>query len=79
MGLAGATVLRGSIGYGRSSRLHTSKILRLSEDLPLVIEIVDASDKIEAYLSEAGRMLVGRLVTLERVRVFRLGDEAGPD
>ena len=50
MHLAGATVLRGPLGFGRSSRLHTTKILRLSQDLPLVIEIVDAEDKIEAFL-----------------------------
>jgi PII-like signaling protein len=76
-GLAGATVLRGSMGYGRSSRLHTSKILRLSEDLPLVIEIVDAADKVEAYLAEAAPMLGSCLVTLEKVRVVRYGHDAG--
>jgi len=77
MGVAGATVLRGSIGYGRSSRLHTSKILRLSEDLPLVIEIVDAREVIERFLSATGTMLGSCLVTLETVRVVRYGHDAG--
>ncbi len=73
-GLAGATVLRGPLGFGKSSRLHTAKILRLSEDLPIVIEIVDAPAKIEAFLPELDRMLQGGLVTLEKVRVIRYGD-----
>ncbi len=73
-GLAGATVLRGPLGFGKSSRLHTAKILRLSEDLPIVIEIVDAPAKIEAFLVELDRMLKGGLVTLEKVRVIRYGD-----
>lgn len=77
MGLAGATVLRGPMGYGRSSRLHTSKILRLSEDLPLVIEIVDASEKVEGFLAEAESMLGSCLVTLEKVQVVRYGHNAG--
>ncbi|MBX3500830.1 MAG: DUF190 domain-containing protein [Alphaproteobacteria bacterium] len=77
MGLAGATVLRGPMGYGRSSRLHTSKILRLSEDLPLVIEMVDTSEKIERFLSAAEPMLGSCLVTLENVRVVRYGHDAG--
>lgn len=72
-GLAGATVLRGPMGYGRSSRLHTAKILRLSEDLPLVIEIVDAEERINAFLPELGRMMGSGLVTLERVRVVQYG------
>lgn len=67
--LAGATVIRGSMGFGRSSRLHTAKILRLSDDLPLVIEIVDSQEKIDAFLPELDAMLGGGLVTLERVRV----------
>lgn len=69
MHLAGATVLRGPIGYGRSSRLHTAKILRLSEDLPMVIEIVDAEDKITPFLAVLDPMLAGGLVILEKVRV----------
>ena len=68
--LAGATVLRGPMGFGKSSRLHTSKILRLSYDLPLVIEIVDAEDKINAFLPVLNEMMRGGLVTLEKVRVI---------
>ncbi len=71
--LAGATVLRGSIGYGKSSRLHTTKILRLSEDLPLVIEIVDSEERIDAFLPILDGMIRGGLVTLEKVRVIRYG------
>lgn len=77
MGLAGATVLRGPMGYGRSSRLHTSKILRLSEDLPLVIETVDDEARIEALVAALQPMLGSALVTLETVRVVRDGHEAG--
>jgi PII-like signaling protein len=68
--LAGATVLRGPMGFGKSSRLHTAKILRLSMDLPLVIEIVDSEEKIQAFLPVLDKMLKGGLVTLERVRVI---------
>jgi PII-like signaling protein len=68
--LAGATVLRGAIGFGASSRLHTSKILRLSSDLPLVIEIVDSEEKIQAFLPVLDTMMGGGLVTLEKVRVL---------
>ena len=68
--LAGATVLRGAIGFGASSRLHTSKILRLSADLPLVIEIVDSEEKIQAFLPVLDAMMGGGLVTLEKVRVL---------
>ncbi|TAL02727.1 MAG: DUF190 domain-containing protein [Verrucomicrobia bacterium] len=67
--LAGATVLRGPMGFGKSSRLHTSKILRLSTDLPLVIEIVDSEEKINAFLPQLDPMVTGGLVTLEKVRV----------
>lgn len=70
MHLAGATVLRGPTGFGKSSRLHTSKILRLSYDLPLVIEIVDAEDKISSFLPVLDQMMKGGLVTLEKVRVM---------
>ncbi len=70
MHLAGATVLRGPIGYGKSSRLHTSKILRLSFDLPLVIEIVDTEEKLNAFLPVLDEMMKRGLVTLERVRVI---------
>lgn len=75
-GLAGATVLRGPIGFGRSSVLHTAKILRLSEDLPIVVEIVDAPDKIESFLPVLDGMMGSGLVTLEKVRVLRYGDGA---
>ena len=68
--LAGATVLRGAIGFGQSSRLHTAKILRLSNDLPLVIEIVDVDEKIAAFLPVLEPMMAGGLVTLERVRAL---------
>ena len=68
--LAGATVLRGPMGFGASSRLHTSKILRLSEDLPLVIEIVDSEEKINAFLPALEAMMSGGMVTLERVQVI---------
>ena len=75
--LAGATVLRGPMGYGKSSRLHTAKILRLSMDLPLVIEIVDTEDKIQAFLPVLDEMMKGGLVTLEKVRVIDY--RANPD
>jgi PII-like signaling protein len=75
MHLAGATVLRGPMGYGRSSRLHTAKILRLSEDLPLVIEIVDAEDKINAFLPVVDTMMSHGLITMEKVKVCRYGDD----
>ena len=68
--LAGATVLRGPMGFGKSSRLHTAKILRLSMDLPLIIEIVDSDDKIQAFLPVLDQMMKGGLVTLEKVRVI---------
>src|SRR5580698_1232139 len=67
--VAGATVLRGPMGFGKSSRLHTAKILRLSVDLPLVIEIVDSEEKINAFLPVLDKMIGGGLVTLENVRV----------
>jgi PII-like signaling protein len=71
--LAGATVLRGPMGFGHSSRLHTAKILRLSEDLPIVIEIVDGEDKINAFLPELEMMMGSGLVTIERVQVRQYG------
>ncbi len=70
-GLAGATVMRASMGFGAASRLHTAKILRLSADLPLVIEIVDSEEKIHAFLPTLEAMLDGGLVTLEPVRVIQ--------
>src|SRR5437660_12680456 len=75
--LAGATVLRGPMGFGKSSRLHTAKILRLSMDLPLVIEIVDTEEKIQAFLPVLDSMMGGGLVTLEKVRVIDY--RANPD
>src|ERR1044071_2731235 len=68
--LAGATVLRGVMGFGKSSRLHTAKILRLSMDLPLVIEIVDSEEKINEFLPILDEMMGGGLVTLEKVKVI---------
>jgi len=75
MHLGGATVLRGPIGFGHSSRLHTAKILRLSEDLPLVIEIVDSEEKIRGFLPVLDRMMTSGLVTLEKVQVLQYGSE----
>ena len=71
MGLAGATVLRGPMGFGAHSRLHTAKILRLSEDLPIIVEIVDKEEKINAFLPETDRMVRDGLITLEKVRVIK--------
>ena len=68
-GLAGATVLRGVMGFGKKSILHTAKILRLSEDMPMVVEIVDSLDNIERFLPELDQLISDGLVTLESVRV----------
>ncbi len=76
MHLAGATVLRGPMGFGKSSCLHTTKILRLSYDLPLVIEIVDTEEKINAILPVLDEMMKGGLVTLEKVRVVEYRADA---
>lgn len=73
MHLAGATVLRGGLGYGHSSRLHTTKILRLSEDLPLVVEIVDSEEKINSFLPVLDKIMNSGLVTLEKVQVLHYG------
>ena len=70
MHLAGATVLRGPMGFGKSSRMHTAKILRLSMDLPLVIEIVDSEEKIQSFLPVLDEMITGGLVTLEEVKAI---------
>lgn len=75
-GLAGATVLRGPLGFGRSSRIHSAKILRLSEDLPMVIEIVDTADKVQSFLDAHQGMLGNGLVTLEKVQVVQYGGGA---
>lgn len=69
-GLAGATVLRGILGFGANSRIHTTKILRLSEDLPLVIEIVDETDKINAFLPYLDQVIKEGLITMEKVKVI---------
>jgi uncharacterized protein len=71
MHLAGATVLRGPMGFGKSSRMHTAKILRLSMDLPIVIEIVDSEDKIKAFLRALEGMMSGGMITLEQVQVIK--------
>ncbi len=71
MGIAGATMLRGLMGFGAASRIHTAKILRLSEDLPIIIEIVDSADKIEALLPVIDEMVGEGLVTLEKVRILQ--------
>jgi PII-like signaling protein len=78
-GLAGATVLRGIEGFGRSSHVHTARILRLSEDLPLVVEIVDTAEKIDAFLEEVDDMIEGGMVTLDdvEVRTYRSPEEKG--
>ena len=80
MHMAGATVLRGPMGFGKSSRLHTAKILRLSMDLPLVVEIVDSEEKIQAFLPVLDDMMSGGLVTLEKARVidYRAQQETQP-
>lgn len=75
--LAGATVLRGPMSYGRSSRLHTAKVLRLSEDLPLVIEIVDSQEKINAFLPLLDELMQGGLVTMEKVKVIHYKSGGG--
>jgi len=78
-GLAGATVLRGLMGFGAKSRIHTAKILRLSEDLPIVVELVDTAEKIEKILPILDEMVADGMVTMEKVRViaYRAGKPAG--
>lgn len=76
MGLAGATVLRGPMGFGHSSHIHTTKILRLSQDLPIVIEIVDGQEKIDTFLPVIDRMMTSGLITLEKVQVLKYGNSA---
>ena len=79
MHLAGATVLRGPMGFGAASRIHTAKILRLSMDLPLVIEIVDSEEKVKAFLPELEKMIGGGLVTLEKIKVIHYRHEKPND
>jgi len=73
MHLAGATVLRGPMGFGHSSRLHTAKVLRLSEDLPIVVEVVDQEDKIHGFLDAIESIMGNGLITLEKVQVLQYG------
>lgn len=73
MHLGGATVLRGPMGFGHSSRLHTSKLLRLSEDLPFIIEIVDSEEKINQFLPVLDAMMGSGLVTIEKIKVLQYG------
>jgi len=75
MGLAGATVLRGPMGFGRNSHLHTAKILRLSADLPMIVEIVDVEAKVRSFLEAIEPIMGSGLVTLERVQVIRYGSK----
>jgi len=75
-GLAGATVLRGLMGYGAHSRLHTAKVLRLSEDLPIVVEIVDTEAKLQAFLPWLESVVSEGMVTLEKARVLRYRSRA---
>ena len=74
--LAGATVLRGPLGYGHSSRIHTTKVLRLSQDLPMVVEIVDSEEKINAFLPTLDGIMTSGLITLEKVQVLQYGTTA---
>ncbi len=73
-GLAGATVIRAVMGYGHSSRVHTAKILRLSNDLPFIVEIVDSEERIQAFLPQLDAMIGSGLVTLEPATVIRYGE-----
>lgn len=75
-GLAGATVFKGAMGFGAHSRVHTFKLLRLSEDLPILIEIVDAEEKIRRFLPEIDQMVAEGLVTIERVEVIQYRPQA---
>ena len=76
MHLGGATVLRGHIGYGHSSRIHTTKILRLSQDLPVIVEIVDSQEKIDSFLPVLDGMMSNGLITMERAQVLQYGSES---
>ena len=76
--LGGATVLRGHIGFGHSSHIHTTKILRLSQDLPVIVEIVDSKEKIDAFLPVLDEMMESGLVTLEKAQVLQYGRKRSP-
>ena len=77
-GLAGATVLRGTLGYGHDSRIHTAKVLRLAEDLPMVVEIVDAPERVAAFIPALRGVAPRCVATIERVRVVPAGVSAAP-
>lgn len=76
LNLAGATVLRGIMGYGAESRIHTAKILRLSDDMPLIIEIVDSPEKIEQIIPFLDENVKEGLITIENVRVIKYRHQA---
>ncbi len=76
-GMAGATVIRGVLGFGANSRIHTAKILRLSEGLPMVIEIVDKHERVEEFLPDLDKMIEEGLVTLEKVRIITYRHNGG--
>jgi len=76
MQLAGATVLRGHVGFGASSHIHTTKILRLSQDLPVIVEIVDGREKIDRFLPVLDTMMTSGLVTIEKVEVLQYGSDS---
>jgi PII-like signaling protein len=78
LNIAGATMLRGMMGYGAASRIHTSKILRLSEDLPVIVEIIDSAEKIETLLPFIDEMVEEGLVTLEDIRVIQYRGPRAP-
>jgi len=69
-GLAGATVIKGFMGFGAHSRIHTAKLLELSQDLPIIVEIVDAAEKIEAFMPDLEKMVGDGLITIERAEVL---------
>jgi uncharacterized protein len=73
MHLGGATVVRGQIGFGHSSRVHTAKLFRLSQDLPIIVEIVDAQERIDAFLQVLDAMMSSGLITMEKVQVLQYG------
>ena len=79
LNLAGATVLRGPMGFGASSRIHTAKIIQLSVDLPLIVEIVDTEEKINGFLPVLDEMMNGGLVTLEKARVIHYAPNKKPN
>jgi PII-like signaling protein len=73
MHLAGATVLRGQVGFGHSTRIHGTKIFRLSQDLPIIVEIVDSREKIDTFLPVLDRMMTSGLITIEKAQVLQYG------